>query len=64
MTTAGILAILSMLSTAEPTIIQMVHDLLAGGGGETDQAVLTADAVDWQTIIAKAQASLPPAAAL
>lgn len=48
-----------MIATAEPTILQMVHDLLAGGGGATDQAVLTADAVDWQAIIAKAQAALP-----
>ena len=62
MTTAGVLSILSMLSAAEPSILQMVHDLLAGGGGATDQAVLTADAVDWKAIIAKAQAALPPAA--
>lgn len=60
MTAAGILSILSMISAAEPTVIQMVHDLLAGAGGQTDQDVLTADAVDWKAIIAKAQAALPP----
>lgn len=63
MNLANILAILSMITTAEPAIIQLVHDLLASAGGETDQAILTADSTDWAKIIATAEQSLPPSTA-
>ena len=57
-----IVAVLQMILTAEPAVVQVIHDLLAGTGGQTDQAVLTADLADWQDIIAKAKAQLsaPP----
>lgn len=59
-----IVNILSMILAAEPAVIQTIHDLLVGVGGQSDQAVLTSDLADWQAIIAKAQAQLtPPAAA-
>lgn len=50
-----------MITTAEPVVLQLVHDLLAAGGGETDQATLSADSTDWNAIIANAKAALPPA---
>lgn len=53
-----ILQLLSMLATAEPVVLQAVHDFLAGTGGQTDQAVLTADAIDWKDIQKKAQAAI------
>ena len=61
-----ILQILQILSTAEPAIIQAIHNLLTGTGTADDLAVLGADKVAWQTIADKAQAELnkanPPAA--
>lgn len=63
MNPATIVATLQMILAAEPTVIQVIHDLLAGTGGATDQAVLTSDLADWNAIIAKAQAQLNPPAA-
>lgn len=60
MNLANILAILSMITTAEPAVIQLVHDLLATSTGASDLAILTADSTDWATIIANAKAALPP----
>jgi len=57
---AAIVAILQMVLSAEPAIVQLVHDLLVGAGGRSDQAVLTQDVADWQTIIANAKAQLAP----
>lgn len=64
MNPAKIVAILNMVLTAEPAVVQLVHDLLAHGGGQTDQAILTADIADWDGIIAEAKKQLapPPAA--
>lgn len=65
MNSAVIVATLQMILKAEPAIVQTIHDLLAGTGGETDQAVLTQDIADWDAIIAKARQQLgqgaPPA---
>jgi hypothetical protein len=47
-----------MVLSAEPAVVQLVHDLLVGGGGQSDQQVLTGDVADWQTIIANAKAQL------
>lgn len=62
MNPAAIVAILNMVLTAEPAVVQLVHDLLAKGGGQTDQAILTADITDWDGIIAEAKKQLgaPP----
>lgn len=62
MTPATIVATLQMILAAEPAIIQVIHDLLAGTGGKTDQETLTSDLADWDAIIAKARAQLgtPP----
>lgn len=60
MNPATIVAILQMVLSAEPAVVQLVHDLLVGAGGQSDQDVLTADQVDWATIIANAKAALPP----
>lgn len=56
-----VVSILSMLLAAEPAVVAAVHDLLVGSGGQSDQAVLTADAVDWAAIVTKAKAALAPA---
>lgn len=53
-----LIAVLRMLLAAEPAIIQLTHDLLVGTGGKSDQAVLTADIADWETIAAKAKEQL------
>lgn len=60
MNVATILSILSMITQAEPAVIQLVHDLLASATGESDQAILSADSTDWNAIIANAKAALPP----
>lgn len=52
-----IVAVLQMILSAEPAVVQLVHDLLVGAGGQSDEAVLTADLADWQTIIATAKAA-------
>lgn len=68
MTPEMILAIFQMVMTAEPVVVQTVHDLLVGAGGKSDQAVLTQDVADWDAIIAKAKVQIgahevvPPAA--
>ncbi len=53
-----IVAILKMILLAEPPVVHLVHDLLVGTGGQSDQAVLTKDIADWQAIAAKAKAQL------
>lgn len=58
MNPATIVSILSMILAAEPAVVQLVHDLLVGAGGQSDQAVLTGDAADWATIIANAKKAL------
>lgn len=60
MNPAVIVAVVDMILKAEPAVIQTIHDLLAGTGGQTDQPVLTADIADWQSIIDKARAQMPP----
>lgn len=62
MNPATIVSILNMILTAEPAVVQLVHDLLVGSGGASDQAVLTQDVADWNDIIAKAKAQLNPPA--
>jgi len=64
----GILAILQILSTAEPSVVTAIHKLLTGSGTADDLAVLKADAIAWQAIadkagaeIAKTQAKTVPA---
>jgi hypothetical protein len=52
------LAVLKMVLAAEPAVVQVIHDFLAGSGGKSDQAVLTQDLADWQGIIDKAKAQL------
>ena len=61
MNPATIVAVFQMILEAEPAIVQTVHDLLAGTGGQTDQAVLTSDLADWNAIIEKAKTQLTPA---
>lgn len=51
-------SILSMIVAAEPAVLQLVHDLLVGSGGKSDQEVLTQDLADWDAIAAKAKAQL------
>lgn len=53
-----LLSVLGMLSAAEGPVIQLVHDLLVGTGGKSDQATLVADAADWKDLQAKATAAL------
>ena len=53
-----VLAILNMISVAEPAIVQLVHDLLAKAGGKSDQDILTGDVVDLDAIIAEARKQL------
>ena len=53
-----ILNILNILSTAEPAIIQAIHNLLTGTGTADDLTVLKVDADAWQGIADKAQAEL------
>ena len=58
MNPAVIVAALQMLLTAEPAVVQTIHDLLVGTGGVSDQAVLTSDLADWQAIVAKAKTQI------
>jgi hypothetical protein len=53
-----ILQILQMLSTAEPAIIQAIHNLLSGTGTADDLTVLKADAIAWQAVADKAAAEI------
>ena len=53
-----ITSILQMILVAEPVVVQTVHDLLVGTGGQSDQAVLTSDLADWNAIIEKAKAQI------
>jgi hypothetical protein len=53
-----ILQILQILSTAEPAIIQAIHNLLTGTGTADDLAILGADKIAWQAIADKAQAEI------
>jgi len=53
-----ILNILQILVTAEPAIINAVHNLLTGTGTADDLAVLAADKIEWQAIADKAQAEI------
>lgn len=65
MNATNIIAILQMILVAEPSVVQVIHDLLVGTGGQSDQATLTSDLADWQAIIDKAKAQLaaiPPKA--
>lgn len=55
-----IVSILQMLLASEPAVIQVIHDLLVGAGGQSDEAVLTTDLADWNSIIAKAKEQLAP----
>jgi hypothetical protein len=61
-----ILQILQILSTAEPAIINAVHNLLSGTGTADDLTVLGADKLAWQAIADKAAAEIakvkPPVA--
>jgi hypothetical protein len=61
MNPATVVAILQMILEAEPVVVQTVHDLLVGTGGQSDQEVLTADLADWNAIIEKARAQMPAA---
>lgn len=58
MNPAVIVSILNMVLTAEPAVVQLVHDLLTKGGGKSDQDVLTGDLADWDAIIADAKKQL------
>jgi hypothetical protein len=58
MNPALIASILKMILTAEPAVVQTIHDLLVNQGGESDQAVLTSDLTNWDAIVAKAQTQL------
>lgn len=58
MNPATIVSILNMVLSAEPAVVQLVHDLLAKGGGKTDQDILTGDLADWEMIIADAKKQL------
>ena len=58
MNPATTIAVLQMILSAEPAVVQLIHDLLVGSGGQSDQAVLTQDLADWTTIIANAKAQL------
>jgi hypothetical protein len=60
MNPATVVAILQMILAAEPAVVQTIHDLLVGTGGQSDQAVLTSDLADWNAIIAKAKEQLAP----
>ena len=53
-----VVSILNMILAAEPAVVQLVHDLLVGTGGKSDQDVLTQDLADWDAIAAKAKAQL------
>lgn len=53
-TVSSILAILQILSTAEPAVVTAIHNLLTGSGTADDLTVLKADAIAWQAIADKA----------
>lgn len=67
-TAPTILNILQILLTAEPAVVNAIHNLLSGTGTADDLAVLKADAAAWQAVADKAQAEIdklkfvPPAA--
>jgi hypothetical protein len=46
--------ILEMILTAEPAVVQAIHNLLSGTGTADDIAVLKGDAIAWQAIADKA----------
>jgi hypothetical protein len=56
-----ILQILQILSTAEPSIITAIHNLLTGTGTTDDLAVLAADKIAWQAVADKAAAEIAKA---
>ena len=65
-TTQLVLNILEILLTAEPAIVQAIHNLLTGNATADDLATLKADALAWQAIADHAAAEIakskPPAA--
>jgi len=50
-----VLQIIQMLATAEPAIIQAIHNLMNGTGTADDIAILVGDQAAWQSIAEKAQ---------
>lgn len=54
-TAPTILNILQILLTAEPAVVQAIHNLLGGNGTADDLAVLKADVLAWRAIADKAQ---------
>ena len=57
-TSSTILMILQILLTAEPALVDAVHNLLSGRGTADDLALLKSDAIAWQAIADKAQAEI------
>jgi len=49
-----ILNVLQILLTAEPAVVQAVHNILTGNGSADDLATLQADSIAWQAIADKA----------
>jgi hypothetical protein len=66
MTPQVLLKVIEMLLSAEPAIVQAIHNLLTGTGSADDIAVLKGDSIAWQALADRAQqeiAKLPPSAA-
>ena len=56
-----ILNVLQILLTAEPAVVQAIHNILTGSGSADDLATLKADSIAWQAIADKAAAEIAKA---
>jgi hypothetical protein len=53
-----ILKVIQIILTAEPAVVQAIHNLLTGTGTASDLTVLKADALAWQAIANHAAAQI------